>query len=180
MAYMIGTFALGLALTLVLAAFLTPRRWWRRPNLRALAILAAGTWGLGSLMLSLLPLLPLLSMLPPAPAMASMKTSEPAPVAVLVAIRPGAAAAGRTYRVFEHLNLRAAGGTGTRRLVVVPPKTLVTTTGAREGDWWEVSARIEGRQITGWVSSKNRRVRLPRKRISTLPDCQRFIGASRP
>ena len=144
---MIGAFALGLALTLVLAAFLTPRGWWRRPNLRALAILAAGTWGLGNL------ILPLLSMLPPAPAMASMKTSEPAPVAVLVAIRPGAAAAGRTYRVFEHLNLRAAGGTGTRRLVVVPPKTLVTTTGAREGDWWQVSARIEGRQMTGWVSS---------------------------
>ena len=143
---MIGAFALGLALTLVLAAFLTPRGWWRRPNLRALAILAAGTWSLGSLILPLLPLSPLLSMLSPAPApaMASMKASEPA---------PGAAAAGRTYRVFEHLNLRAAGGTGTRRLVVVPPKTLVTTTGAREGDWWQVSARIEGRQMTGWVSS---------------------------
>ena len=57
MAYMIGAFALGLALTLVLAAFLTPRGWWRRPNLRALAILAAGTWSLGSLILPLLPLL---------------------------------------------------------------------------------------------------------------------------
>ncbi|MDB5754006.1 MAG: bacterial domain protein, partial [Massilia sp.] len=53
--WMIGAFAVGLALTLVLAAFLTPAHWWRRPNLRALAILAAGTWGIGSLLLGLAP-----------------------------------------------------------------------------------------------------------------------------
>jgi hypothetical protein len=61
MAYTIGAFAIGLAATLVLAALLTPRRWWQRPNLRALAIVAAGTWGIGSMLL----------WLAPAPAMAA-------------------------------------------------------------------------------------------------------------
>jgi hypothetical protein len=151
MAYMIGAFALGLALTLVLAAFLTPRGWWRRPNLRALAILAAGTWAIGSLLLTFVPA--------PAMAMAAMKTSETtaatATVANTAAMKTPAAAvtAGRTYHVFEHLNLRAASGTGTRRVAVVPPGVLVTATGAREGDWWEVSTTIKGRRITGWVSS---------------------------
>ncbi|MDB5918158.1 MAG: hypothetical protein JWR40_2392 [Massilia sp.] len=146
MAYNLGGFALALALTLVLAAFLTPRAWWRRPNLAALAILAAGTWGFGSLLLSFAP----------APAMAATgKVGQPLPGVGLAAIGMPAAkpTAGRTYHVFEHLNLRAAGGTGTRRVAVVPPGTLVSATGAREGDWWEVSASIEGKRITGWVSS---------------------------
>ncbi|MTV56510.1 SH3 domain-containing protein, partial [Massilia buxea] len=37
-------YLLALAITLVLAAFLTPRRWWRRPTARGLAVLGAGTW----------------------------------------------------------------------------------------------------------------------------------------
>jgi hypothetical protein len=149
MAYTIGAFAVGLALTLVLAAVLTPHRWWRRPNLGALAILLFGTWGLGSLLLLLLP---------PAPAMA-MAAIEPMPPpfaaahGVNVVPMTTSPAAGRSYHVFEHLNLRAAGGTGTRRVAVVPPGALVTATGARDGDWWEVSASVKGRRVTGWVSS---------------------------
>ena len=128
MAYTVGAFALGLALTLVLAAFLTPRAWWRRPNLRALAILAAGTWGLGSLLLPMAP----------APAMAATTAT---------------AVAGRSYRVFEDLNLRDASATSARRVGVVPPGTMVTATGAHAGDWWEVRATIKGKRVTGWVSS---------------------------
>lgn len=50
-----GAFAIGLVLTLFLASWLTPRRWWRRPNARALLILLAGGWGIGSLILHLAP-----------------------------------------------------------------------------------------------------------------------------
>ena len=136
--WIVGAFVAGLAITLVLAAFLTPGRWWKRPNLRALAILVAGTWGIGSLML----------WLAPAPAMAS----TPA-VGAIAAARPASPGAGRTYHVFEDLNLRAASGTGSPRVAVVPVGAIVAATGARDGDWWEVSARVGGKQVTGWVSS---------------------------
>lgn len=39
----------ALLLTLVLAAFLTPRHWWRRANARALAVVAGGTALFGAL-----------------------------------------------------------------------------------------------------------------------------------
>jgi uncharacterized protein YraI len=139
MAYSIGAFAIGLAATLVLAALLTPRRWWQRPNLRALAIVAAGTWGIGSMLL----------WLAPAPAMAATATAAPS----IVASRPAALAAGRSFRVFKDLNLRAAGGTSARRVGVVPAGATLTATGATDGDWWEVSGRVAGKPVTGWVSS---------------------------
>lgn len=138
MAYMIGAFAVGLLATLVLAAFLTPRRWWQRPNVRALAVLAAGTWGIGSLLL----------WLAPAPAMAATPAT-----AGVAAVRPAALAEGRSYLVFDDLNLRAGSGTSARRIAVVPPGAVVTATGVREGDWWEVSTRVGGKRVTGWVSS---------------------------
>ena len=134
-----GAFVLGLAITLVLAAFLTPGRWWKRPNVRALAVLAAGTWGIGSLLLRLAPM----------PAMAA---TTPATVDI-AAIRPASLTEGRTYHVFEDLNLRAASGTGARRVAVVPVGAVVTATGVRDGDWWEVSTKVGGKQVTGWVSS---------------------------
>src|SRR5471030_2801132 len=40
--YGAGAFAIGLILTLILAAYLTPRAWWKRPNARALLILVVG------------------------------------------------------------------------------------------------------------------------------------------
>jgi hypothetical protein len=167
MAYMLGAFALGLALTLVLAAFLTPRAWWRRPNLRALAILAAGTWGFGSLLLSL----------EPAPAMAAIETT-----AASASVTTMGTTAGRTYHVFDYLNLRAASGTGTRRVAVVPPGSMVTATGARDGDWWEVSAIIKGRRITGWVSSLwlRRADELSARPLVQSPERRFFVGQRNP
>lgn len=137
MAIMIGAFAIGLVVTLVLAAFLTPGSWWKRPNVRALAILVVGTWGIGSLLLSLAP----------RKAMATQATEG------IAAIRPAPLTAGRTYHVFEDLNLRSASGIGAQRVAVVPVGAMVTATGARDGDWWEVSATVRGNQVTGWVSS---------------------------
>ncbi|MES2350738.1 MAG: SH3 domain-containing protein, partial [Pseudomonadota bacterium] len=49
--YAVGAFAAGLVITLFLAAYLTPRQWWRRPNARALLIMVAGAWAFGSLIL---------------------------------------------------------------------------------------------------------------------------------
>ncbi|MDQ1812925.1 SH3 domain-containing protein [Massilia sp. CCM 9210] len=124
-----AAYAAGLVATLVLAAWLTPARWWRRPNLRAASILVAGTWGLGALLLSLLPAaLPALAAAPPSHA-------------------------GISYTVYDDLNLRADKGIGAPRIAVAPAGTVVTTTGLRDGDWWQVSARIDGKIVRGWSSS---------------------------
>jgi hypothetical protein len=138
MAIMIGAFAIGLVVTLVLAAFLTPARWWQRPNMRALAVLVIGTWGIGSMLL----------WLAPKPAMAATPV-----VAGVTAIRPVPVSTERSYQVFEDLNLRSASGIGARRVTVVPVGATVTATGVREGDWWEVRTKIGGKQFSGWVSS---------------------------
>ena len=45
----ISAWCAAFALTLLLAAWLTPRAWWRRPNLRALAVLGGGTLAFGLL-----------------------------------------------------------------------------------------------------------------------------------
>jgi hypothetical protein len=118
----------ALAATLVLAAWCTPRAWWRRPNLRALAVVAGGTLGFGLLFASLLPT---------------------APVAV-AAPRAGPAAGAR-YRVVDDLNLRADHGVRATRVRVLPAGTIVSTTGATDGDWWRV--RVEGSDVEGWASS---------------------------
>jgi len=133
-----AAFGAGLVATLVLAALLTPHGWWRRPNLRALAILALGTWGIGSLLLAWLPA-SALAATPGAQAIA-----RPAPML------PGA---GVRYRVADDLNLRSAKGTGARRLAVVPAGTVVTATGLRDGDWWQLRARLAGKDVAGWSSS---------------------------
>jgi hypothetical protein len=136
--WIVGAFVIGLAITLALAALLTPGRWWKRPNVRALAILAAGTWGIGSLLVWLAPV----------PAMAT-----PPAAAGIAANRTAALTEGRSYHVFEDLNLRAASGTGARRVAVVPVGAVVSATGVRDGDWWEVNAKVGGKPVTGWVSS---------------------------
>jgi hypothetical protein len=129
--------AAALAMTLILAAFLTPRHWWRRANARALAVLAGGTALFGYLFM-----LGASAWFPPS-APAHMAAITPAPVAVPV----------HTYRVFDDLNLRAGSGTGAARIAVVPGGANVTTTGRRDGDWWEVTATVAGRPVTGWASS---------------------------
>jgi hypothetical protein len=131
----VGTVAiwgLAFALTLVLAAWCTPRAWWRRPNLRALAVLAGGTLGLGLLFTSLLPAAPV-----------------PLPAAV-ASVGP---AAGARYRVVDDLNLREDRGVRAARMRVLRAGTVVSATGATDGDWWHVRARVDGRDVDGWASS---------------------------
>jgi hypothetical protein len=115
--------AAALAATLVLAAWCTPRAWWRRPNLRALAVVAGGTLGFGLL---------LSGMLPPAPV-------------------PAAPTANAHYRVVDDLNLRADRGVRAPRVRVLPKGTVVSATGATDGDWWRV--RVDGSDEEGWASS---------------------------
>lgn len=138
--FTLAAFAAGLVLTLVLAAFLTPARWWRQLNLRALAIVGAGTWAIGSLIL----------MFAPARQHPMAATSPTGGIAALVkpASHPRV-----SYRVFDDLNLRAGRGTAAPRIAVVPAGAVVTTTGLRDGDWWQVSARVGGKEILGWSSS---------------------------
>jgi hypothetical protein len=136
-------FAGALAVTLVLAAFLTPRSWWRRANTRALAVLAGGTALFGCLFVLAA------GAWPPKPAMAAA-VAMPLPVHVAM---PAPRLPVHDYRVFDDLNLRAASGTGAARMAVVPGGATVTTTGRIDGDWWEVTARVDGRMVTGWASS---------------------------
>jgi len=118
----------ALAATLVLAAWCTPRAWWRRPNLRALAVVAGGTLGFGLMFSALLP---------------------PAPVPMTVAA--AAPAAGAHYRVIDDLNLREDRGVRAARMRVLRAGTVVSATGATDGDWWRV--RVEGSGVEGWASS---------------------------
>ncbi len=127
-------YLLALAITLVLAALLTPRRWWRRPTARGLAVLGAGTWAIGALLL---------------PAVA---VPLAVPAASAVAGAPRLPASGQPYRVYRDLNVRVAAGVGAARLAVVPAGALVTPTGEREGDWWRVRYGAAP-QRSGWASS---------------------------
>jgi hypothetical protein len=129
--------ALALVLTLVLAGCLTPRRWWRRPTAGNVALVGGGTLAFGMLFASLLP--------------ATMPRAA-TPVALAAPAVPQNVSAQR-YRVIEHLNLRAARATGAPRLTVLPAGTLVTPTGAIDGDWWRVRTRLHGREVEGWASS---------------------------
>ncbi|GAB3420089.1 SH3 domain-containing protein [Massilia agilis] len=134
----VAAYAAALVATLVLAAHFTPARWWRRANARALAVLTIGTLGIGSALTWLV--------LPAAPAVA-------APLAKAAPLAADMPVAGREYRTYDHLNLRSSRSVGARRLGVVPAGTLVTATGNRAGDWWEISAPIDGRDVRGWASS---------------------------
>ena len=138
----------ALAATLVLAAWCTPRAWWRRPNLRALAVLAGGTLGFGLLFGGLLPAVPA----PVAPVVSVAPTATaPAPDPARTA---GAApAAGARYRVVADLNLRAERGVRADRMRVLAAGTVVRATGATDGDWWRVRATLDGRAVEGWASS---------------------------
>jgi hypothetical protein len=135
-----AAYAAGLAATLVLAAWLTPRSWWRRANTRALAVLAAGTFGIGSIFLWLFA--------PTTAALAAptLALAQPLPVA-------DAPVAGAAYRTYDDLNLRASRSVNAPRLGVVAGGASVTATGARAGDWWEIDARLDGRTVRGWASS---------------------------
>ena len=136
----LACFGAALVLTLVAAAWMTPRIWWKRANARALAVLVLGTGAIGGA---------LWWCADPLPAHA-----EPTPLAPLAAPSdPDAPLPGRRYRVADTLNLRAAGGVGAARVGVLPAGAVVTATGVRDGDWWQVRAESEGAIQQGWASS---------------------------
>jgi hypothetical protein len=143
--YMVAAFAAGLVITLFLAAYLTPHQWWRRANARALLIMVVGAWGFGSLILY---------------AAHGRVAGGPAPLpgateaaAVVPVVPSSTPIAGQPFAVHRDLNLRAAAGVHAARLVTVPAGAVVTPTGARNGDWWQIKASVAGHDSTGWVSS---------------------------
>lgn len=156
-----AAFAAGLILTLFLAAYLTPRTWWRRPNARALLIMVTGAWGFGSLILYALHGQPAIAGEPTAavaaPAKDETATSAPTARARINAADINAAAiapqAGLSFRVHRDLNLRAAPGTMAPRIAIVPAGADVIPTGAHDGDWWQIKTIIGDSVSTGWVSS---------------------------
>lgn len=143
----LAAFGAALVVTLVLAAYLTPAHWWRQLNMRALSVVAIGTWSIGTALLWLAQGM--------SPAMASA-LAAPATLGV-APITAGAAQAtapaSGVFKVRDDLNIRAGTGTAARRLAVAPAGTQLAATGARDGDWWQVRASVNGREVTGWVSS---------------------------
>jgi len=126
----------ALVLSLALAAWLTPRAWWRRANARAIAVLAGGTLLFGALFGTLVD--------------AVFRQPETAGVAQAPGQLP---VAGQRYRAWDYLNLRADVGVGAPRLATLVPGTRVTASGRHQGDWWQVSAVVDGRMREGWASS---------------------------
>lgn len=124
----------GLLVTLFACAYLTPRTWWRRPNLRAIAVLVSGTALLGTAVY----------------AIVADPTGQP-PMAQAEAHRDPVA--GARYRTHDALNLRAGSSVNAPRLAVVPAGRRVVATGRREGDWWQVRADVDEGQWQGWANS---------------------------
>jgi hypothetical protein len=173
--YSASAFAAGLAITLFLAAYLTPRSWWRRPNARALLIMVGGAWAIGSLILYAAPGKPAMAASTSGAtgggsgadgssgqghggsgiAAADAATVGAANAAATAAdlSRGDAPIAGRPFQVHRALNLRATAGVNAPRLITVPAGATVTPTGMRNGDWWQIKASVAGRESTGWVSS---------------------------
>lgn len=135
----LASFFGGLLLTLVLAARFTPRAWWRRANARALAVLVCGTVLLGGMLHALF-----------RPDAAARPGTQVLPTMGALAEAP---VAGTQYRVRDYLNLREHTGINARRLAVVPAGARVTATGLHRGDWWQISAVVDGRRLEGWASS---------------------------
>jgi hypothetical protein len=146
----VAVYATALAMTLVLANYTTPGRWWRRPTLRGLGILVGGTWAIGALLLLLLASPPARAPLAASPLSAVSRPGKPLPS---LPASPSAPLAGQTYRVHRDLNVRLAAATGAPRLTTVPAGATVIATGAHAGDWWQVSVAAAGSQQTGWASS---------------------------
>ncbi|MYM88755.1 SH3 domain-containing protein [Rugamonas sp. FT82W] len=157
--YAAGAFAAGLVITLFLAAYLTPRQWWRRPNARALLIMVAGAWAFGSLILYAAHG----GQGEDEATLAQDRTAEARAITAAAAAREAAARAsalasapliaGQPFAVYRDLNLRVAAGVHAARLVTVPAGATVTPTGARNGDWWQIRASVAGHESTGWVNS---------------------------
>jgi hypothetical protein len=136
----------GLALTLALAARLTPAAWWHRPTVRGLCIVAGGTWACGSALALAAGLgTPALPNVPDAPGAPAALAAPVPPAAITDELPP--------FRVHRSLNLRAGPDVGSARLAVIGAGAQLTPTGERSGDWWRVRAGHGGQELTGWVSS---------------------------
>ncbi|GJJ03459.1 hypothetical protein RugamoR64_39970 [Duganella rhizosphaerae] len=158
--YAAGAFAAGLVITLFLAAYLTPRQWWRRPNARALLIMVVGAWGFGSLILYAVHGRQTVNDV--AVVATPDRNAEARAITAAATAREAAARAtsastalisGQSFAVHRDLNLRTAAGVHSARLVTVPAGATVTPTGARNGDWWQIKASVAGHENTGWVNS---------------------------
>jgi hypothetical protein len=143
----VAAFVAGLIITLFIAAYLTPRSWWKRPNARALFITVAGAWGFGSLILYA-------THAPAAANTHAIAATVPDAAPHSDSTLPAASTtAGQPFRVHRDLNLRAAPGTQSARVIVVPAGAIVTPTGTHDGDWWQIKTVINGHQETGWSNS---------------------------
>lgn len=148
----------GLALTLALAARLTPASWWRRPTVRGLALVAGGTWLCGgALALATGTAAPDATSATTSAAMATAAAATAiaprSPSLASTALPPESSPATRPFRVHRSLNLRAGPDVGSARLAVIPAGARLTPTGERSGDWWQVHSDDGARRRTGWVSS---------------------------
>lgn len=149
----------ALVATLVLAAYCTPRNWWRRLNLRALAITLGGTLLLGHLSTQWLITAHARAEPSSNGAMTSASTGRIANTASTSTVQadPRAAEAGsiatQPFSVHRDLNLRRSPGVDATRMLTIAAGALVTPTGIREGDWWQITACLHGKCNTGWVSS---------------------------
>lgn len=137
---------LALALTLALASCLTPRAWWRRPNLRAFAVAGGGTLAFAALFLALFGQA---GWLRPAPPVAPAALAAGAPIG----IHGAAPIVGARYLAIDDLNMRDANGVRAPRVAVLRAGSTVTALGPVDGDWWRVSARVDGEAREGWASS---------------------------
>ncbi len=146
--------AAGALLALLSAACLTPRRWWQRPTLAAMAFLLLCGAGYSFAVWRF--------------AGNAHKTAQ------LPAFSNQAATPALGYfRVQQALHLRASTATFAPLLARLPAQQLVWATGQRDGDWWQVCSELG----TGWVSSLWLR-RLdemgmpPRASATQLPKCE--------
>ena len=161
--YAAGAFTVGLVLTLFLAAYLTPRAWWRRPNVCALLIMVVGAWGFGSLILAAVKghdasAANSVASIdsndnPKQDKLATARALSAAAAAREASAKAAGPIAGQPFQVHRTLNLRTAAGVHATRLITVPAGATVTPTGARSGDWWQIKTSVAGRENTGWVSS---------------------------
>jgi hypothetical protein len=141
----------ALALTLLIAAYCTPRHWWRRLNLRALAVTLGGTLLLGHLLAGWTGLTPALAAR--AESVAGAAAGAGAGAGDGANARADRTGALQAFSVHRDLNLRLAASVDAPRMLTVPAGALVTPTGMRHGDWWQISACVHGQCSTGWASS---------------------------
>lgn len=147
----------ALLLCLILAACLTPRRWWARPTLLGIGGILACSYILARLWWQHTP----------------AQSQQPATLATTAAMEPVSPPlaplklpAALPFRTHQALNLRQRPGTDAPLLATLRAGSTVWPTGARQGDWWQVNTLDE----TGWVSSLWLRQHTARARTNPAAD----------